>query len=105
MFRAVVLGQLGESRLDVAIDADLVKPMAHARPLDADATGALRDIHLDLGPGCKMTFVVWDKGTGWMVGLRLYGEESMDPFKRWLIERMTTFLKATCFPPPYKPKR
>ena len=48
-FRAVVLGQLGESRLDVAIDADLAGPMAHARSLDADATGALRDIHRRVG--------------------------------------------------------
>ena len=48
-FRAVVLGQLGESRLDVAIDADLAGPMAHARSLDVDATGALRDIHRRVG--------------------------------------------------------
>ena len=45
----MVLGQLGESRLDVAIDADLAGPMAHARSLDADATGALRDIHRRVG--------------------------------------------------------
>ena len=48
-FRAVVLGQIGESRLDVAIDVDLAGPMAHARALDADATGALRDIHSRVG--------------------------------------------------------
>ena len=48
-FRAVVLGQLGESRLDAAIDADLAGKMAHARALDADATGALRDIHRRTG--------------------------------------------------------
>ena len=48
-FRAVVLGQLGESRLDVAIEADIAGPMAHARPLDADATGALREIHRRVG--------------------------------------------------------
>ena len=48
-FRAVVLGQLGESRLDVAIEADLAGPMAHARALDADVTGALRDIHRRVG--------------------------------------------------------
>ncbi len=48
-FRAVVLGQLGEARLDVAIDADLAGPTAHAKPLDADATGALRDIHRRVG--------------------------------------------------------
>ena len=48
-FRAVVLGQLGETRLDVAIDADLAGPMAHAKALDADARGALRDIHRRVG--------------------------------------------------------
>ena len=48
-FRAVVLGQLGESRLDVAIDADLAGQMAHARTLDVDAMGALRDIHRRVG--------------------------------------------------------
>ena len=48
-FRAVVLGQLGETRLDVAIDADLAGPMAHARALDVDARGALRDIHRRVG--------------------------------------------------------
>ena len=48
-FRAVVLGQLGEARLDVAIEADLAGPMAHAGALDADATGALRDIHRRVG--------------------------------------------------------
>ena len=48
-FRAVVLGQLGESRLDVAIEADLAGPMAHGRTLDVDATGALRDIHHRVG--------------------------------------------------------
>ena len=48
-FRAVVLGQLGESRLDVAIEADLAGPMAHATALDTDAKGALRDIHRRVG--------------------------------------------------------
>ena len=48
-FRAVVLGQLGESRLDVAIDADLAGPMAHARALDVDTRGALREIHRRVG--------------------------------------------------------
>ncbi len=48
-FRAVVLGQLGEQRLDVAIDADLVGTAARARPLDADTRGALRDIHRRTG--------------------------------------------------------
>ncbi len=48
-FRAVVLGQLGESRLDTAIDADIAGETSHARPLDADAKGALRDIHRRVG--------------------------------------------------------
>ena len=48
-FRAVVLGQLGEPRLDAAIDADLAAETAHARALDSDTTGALRDIHRRVG--------------------------------------------------------
>ena len=48
-FRAVVLGQLGEARLDVAIEADLAGSMAHAKSLDVDALGALRDIHRRVG--------------------------------------------------------
>ena len=48
-FRAVVLGQLGESRLDVAIDADLASETAHSKALDADAKGALSDIHRRVG--------------------------------------------------------
>jgi hypothetical protein len=45
-FRAVVLGQLGETRLDTAIIAG--EP-CHARALDADIKGALRDIHRRVG--------------------------------------------------------
>ena len=48
-FRAVVLGQLGESRLDAAIEADLAGDRSHAQALDADARGALRDIHRRVG--------------------------------------------------------
>ncbi len=48
-FRAVVLGQLGESRLDVAIDVDLAGQVSHARALDADTKGPLRDIHRRVG--------------------------------------------------------
>ncbi len=44
-FRSVVLGQLGESRLVAAIDADIAGAQAHARSLDADSKGQLRDIH------------------------------------------------------------
>ena len=48
-FRAVVLGQLGESRLDTAILADIAGEPCHARALDADTKGALRDIHRRVG--------------------------------------------------------
>jgi len=48
-FRSVVLGQLGESRLLAAIDADIAGDQAHARALDADTRGALRDIHRRVG--------------------------------------------------------
>ena len=48
-FRAVVLGQLGEQRLDVAIAADIASDTAHARALDADTRGPLRDIHRRVG--------------------------------------------------------
>ena len=48
-FRAVVLGQLGESRLDVAIEADLAGETARSKSLDADAKGALSNIHRRVG--------------------------------------------------------
>ena len=48
-FRAVVLGQLGEQRLDVAIAADLASDTARAKALDADTRGPLRDIHRRVG--------------------------------------------------------
>ncbi|HLH00490.1 MAG TPA: DUF499 domain-containing protein [Bryobacteraceae bacterium] len=44
-FRAAVLGQLGETRLLHAIETDIAEPHSHARALDADTSGALRDIH------------------------------------------------------------
>jgi hypothetical protein len=44
-FRNVVLGQLGESRLGAAIDADIVGEYSHAKALDADTKGPLREIH------------------------------------------------------------
>jgi hypothetical protein len=44
-----VLGQLGESRLDAAILADIAGEPCHARALDADTKGALRDIHWRVG--------------------------------------------------------
>lgn len=48
-FRSVVLGQLGEPRLMAAIDADISGIHAHARGLDVDTKGALRDIHRRVG--------------------------------------------------------
>ncbi len=44
-FRSVVLGQLGESRLLSAIDSDISGEHSHARALDSDSKGPLRDIH------------------------------------------------------------
>ncbi|MBC7076948.1 MAG: ATP-binding protein, partial [Synergistales bacterium] len=44
-FRSLVLGQLGESRLVAAIDADIAGDHSHARALDADTRGPLTDIH------------------------------------------------------------
>ncbi len=48
-FRAVVLGQLGEPRLSTAIETDIAGEQSHARALDADTKGALRDIHRRVG--------------------------------------------------------
>ncbi len=48
-FRSTILGQLGESRLDAAIIADIAGSEAHARALDADTKGPLRDIHRRVG--------------------------------------------------------
>jgi len=48
-FRGVVLGQLGESRLVAAIDTDIAGEQAHAKALDADTKGPLRDIHRRVG--------------------------------------------------------
>ena len=45
-FRSVVLGQLGESRLVAALDADIAGANAHSRALDADSKGALRGISI-----------------------------------------------------------
>ncbi len=48
-FRSVVLGQLGESRLVAAIDADIAGEQSHAKALDVDTKGPLRDIHRRVG--------------------------------------------------------
>jgi hypothetical protein len=44
-FRAVVLGQLGESRLLSAIETDIAGNHSHATALDVDSAGPLRGIH------------------------------------------------------------
>jgi hypothetical protein len=48
-FRSVILGQLGEPKLIAAIDADIAGEQSHARALDADTKGPLRDIHRRVG--------------------------------------------------------
>lgn len=48
-FRGVILGQLGESRLLGAIQADLTDEHSHARALDVDTKGSLRDLHRRVG--------------------------------------------------------
>ncbi len=48
-FRSTILGQLGEPRLIAAIDADIAGEHSHARALDADTKGPLRDIHRRVG--------------------------------------------------------
>ena len=48
-FRAVVLRQLGEPGLDVAIDTDIAGKRAHAKVLDIGASKELRDIHRRVG--------------------------------------------------------
>lgn len=48
-FKSVILGQLGEPRLAPAIEADISGRHSHARALDADTKGSLRDIHRRVG--------------------------------------------------------
>lgn len=48
-FRATLLGQLGEQRLDPAIMADIAGDTAHAQALDANQGGPLRNIHRRVG--------------------------------------------------------
>ena len=48
-FRGVVLGQLGEPRLLPAIETDISGDQSHAKALDADTKGPLRDIHRRVG--------------------------------------------------------
>ncbi|MFO8101892.1 MAG: DUF499 domain-containing protein, partial [Dehalococcoidia bacterium] len=48
-FRSVVIGQLGESRLVAAMDSDISGEHSHARALDADTKGSLKNIHRRVG--------------------------------------------------------
>jgi len=48
-FRGTILGQLGESRLATAIETDIGGEHSHARALDADTKGPLKDIHQRVG--------------------------------------------------------
>jgi len=48
-FQSVILGQLGEARLMAGIAADIAGEQSHAKALDADTAGALRDIHRRVG--------------------------------------------------------
>jgi hypothetical protein len=53
-FRGTVLGQLGEQKLQAALEFDLAGPTSHARALDVDAKGPLKDIHRRCG--CAVFF-------------------------------------------------
>jgi len=48
-FQGTILGQLGEARLTAAIETDIAGEQSHARALDADTKGPLRDIHRRVG--------------------------------------------------------
>lgn len=48
-FRGTVLGQLGEPRLAAAIQTDIAGENSHARALDVDTKGPLKDIHRRVG--------------------------------------------------------
>jgi hypothetical protein len=48
-FRATILGQLGENKLDTAIVTDIASENSHSKALDADTKGPLRDIHRRVG--------------------------------------------------------
>jgi hypothetical protein len=48
-FQATILGQLGEQRLLPAIEVDIAGTHSHARALDSDTKGPLRDIHRRVG--------------------------------------------------------
>lgn len=44
-FQATVIGQLGEGRLVPAIESDIIGQFSHAKALDSDTKGPLKEIH------------------------------------------------------------
>lgn len=62
-FQATILGQLGEQRLLPAIEVDIAGVSSHAKALDADTKGPLRDIHRRAGAAIlfESTGVATDK--------------------------------------------
>ena len=48
-FRATILGQLGETKLESAITTDIAGETARTRALDADTKGPLKEIHRRVG--------------------------------------------------------
>jgi hypothetical protein len=60
-FRGVILSQLGEPRLVPAIDADISGPQSHARALDVDTKGPLKDIH------CRVATTILFESSGGQV--------------------------------------
>jgi hypothetical protein len=79
-FQATILGQLGEQRLLPAIEVDIAGAASHARALDADTEGPLRDIHRRMGAAIlfESTGVASDKA-GHLPELRFaLGEPGLD---------------------------
>jgi hypothetical protein len=60
-FRGIVLSQLGEPRLAPAIEADIAGLHSHARALDADTKGPLRNIH------CRVATTILFESSGGQV--------------------------------------
>jgi len=79
-FQATILGQLGEQRLLPAIEVDIAGANSHARALDADTKGPLKDIHRRVGAAIlfESTGVASDKA-GHLPELRFaLGEPDLD---------------------------
>lgn len=79
-FQATILGQLGEQRLLPAIEVDIAGTHSHAKTLDADREGPLRDIHRRVGAAIlfESTGVASDKAA-YLPELRFaLGEPDLD---------------------------